>query len=44
MIMTLMTCIPMAAIQAMTQWALGTMKSRISSVMPLGIEHRYKAP
>ena len=27
-----------------TQWALGTANSRRSSVSPLGIEHRYKAP
>ena len=27
-----------------TQCALGTTKSRRSSVLPLGIEHRYKAP
>ena len=30
--------------KVVTQWALGTMKSRRSSVSPLGIEHRYKAP
>ena len=30
--------------KAATQWALGTMKSRRSSVSPLGIEYRYKAP
>ena len=27
-----------------TQWALGTMNSRRSSVSPLSIEHKYKAP
>ena len=30
--------------KAATQCALGTMKSRRSSVLPLGIKHRYKAP
>ena len=30
--------------RAVTQCALGTTKSRKSSVSPLGIEHRYKAP
>ena len=30
--------------KAVTQWALGTPKSRRSSVSPLGIECRYKAP
>ena len=30
--------------KAATQWALGTTKCRRSSVSPLGIEHRYKAP
>ena len=30
--------------RAATQCSLGTRKSRISSVSPLGIEHRYKAP
>ena len=27
-----------------TQWGLGTMKSKVFSVSPLGIKHRYKAP
>ena len=41
----LMTCIPMAPVQgSATQWALGTMNSRRSSVLSLGIECRYKAP
>ena len=31
-------------LRVLTQWALGTMKSRRSSVSPLGIDHRYKAP
>ena len=30
--------------KGVTQCALGTKKSRISLVSPLGIEHRYKAP
>ena len=30
--------------KVVTQWALGTMKSRRSLVSPLGIEYRYKAP
>ena len=30
--------------KVVTQWALGTTKCRRSSVSPLAIEHRYKAP
>ena len=29
--------------KVVTQWALGTMKSRRSSVSPFGVEHEYKA-
>ena len=44
MVMSLMTCISMTPIQDATQWAFGTVKSRRSSVSPLGLECRYKAP
>ena len=44
MAMSLMTYIPIAPIQAATWWALGTTKSRKSSVSPLGVECRDKAP